>query len=556
MYCTDLLSTIKSSNNSFVRPPSPETEPPEPNDDLTARMNSILSFGHNSGDAVGRIYSNQKARNQSVPGSAQLFRNPTASSFTNNLSNFGPSSSGFTANDSGFMNDLNKKNVIYHKIHLEQDDEDDLQDNEQSSPLNSVSNSSFLNNNSSNLIYSKPVSAFKKEPISDDFGPSNPSNSFGEAPSIFSSSLGNGRRSKSYTNLSEMPYDDGGETSNDQFSSPFYQKPSFDRANKPTSLISELTHRPSLSVSTMREFSPIYGNYNTTGLKNLGNTCFMNAVIQCLFNVKMFSEHFISETYLKYINQNAKFGTKGELTEEFGVLMGQMDNRQVKHISPKDFRRVVGKHIAVYSGCEQQDSHEFLLILFEKLHADLNRAQILIKSQADIPDNLPSKEAIDRFWMSHVACNNSIISNLFEGLIMSTLECDTCQKKSNTFEVFSCLSLPIPNNSFSGSRCDLEDCLREFTKNERMCDEAAWECPNCKVKRPATKKTSIVKLPKVLIIHLKRYVRQGDQFDDFSIVKLIAFRLPPQVLLRRQMEAEDHHVRRLSDAEPESSPLH
>lgn len=468
-----------------------------------ARFSNIMPTSFNSGDAVGRIFSNQnKDRNQTVPGSAQLFRNPAATSFTNNLSNnFGPSTFN---NRSELTNELNKSKTIYHKIHLEQEEDDDVPDTEQSPPLNSNTlSNNFNNDHSSNFIYSKPISAFKKD---DEFRNDNASNSFGEAPSIFSSSLGSGRRSKSYTNLSEMPLGDESEPSSDQFSSPFYSKPSFDRSNKPTSLISDLgTHRPSLSASVMREFSPIYGtNYNTTGLKNLGNTCFMNAVIQCLFNVRMFSDYFISENYLKSINANAKFGTKGELAEEFGVLLGQMDNRQVKHISPKDFRRVVGRHIAVYSGCEQQDSHEFLLILFEKLHADLNRAQMIIKPPAEIPDNLPSKEAIDRFWMNHVACNNSIISNLFEGLIMSTLECDACQKKSNTFEVFSCLSLPIPNNNFSGSRCDLEDCLREFTKNERMCDEAAWQCPTCKVKRPATKKTSIVRLPKVLIIHLKR----------------------------------------------------
>lgn len=516
MFCTDATPSFKSSsNNSFARPPSPEEEALEPDykDDLIARMKNILVRpGFNSGDAVGRIYSNQNQdRSQSVPGSAQLFRNPAATNFTNNLSNnFGPSGSTFIANSrsnerSELTNDTSKK-TIYHKIHLEGEDENDVPDNDQSSPLNSSTlSNNYINDHSSNFFYSKPISAFKEEPtISNDFRNDNPSNSFGEAPSIFSSSLSSGRRSKSYTNLSELPLGDEGEPSSDQFSSSFYSKPSFDRSNKPTSLLSELgTHRPSLSASMMRDFSPIYGNYTTTtGLKNLGNTCFMNAVIQCLFNVRIFSDYFISKNFLKSINKNAKFGTKGELAEEFGVLLGEMNNPQVKHISPKDFRRVVGRHIAVYSGCEQQDSHEFLLILFEKLHADLN--QMMIKSPAEIPDNLPSKEAIDRFWMSHVACNNSIVSNLFEGLIMSTLECDACQKKSNTFEVFSCLSLPIPNNNFSGSRCDLEDCLREFTKNERMCDEAAWQCPTCKVKRPATKKTSIVRLPSVLIIHLKR----------------------------------------------------
>lgn len=427
-----------------------------------------------------------------IPGSAQLFRTPFPTNSSNNLSNnFNDSNNfgKFPPNEISSLNNSNQ-NVIYHKIYLE----DEESNHDQTSLNNNIYTSNLFDG--SPAYFSKPVSTFKNDSNTNSFRNDQFGSSFGEPPSIFSS---NNRRSKSYTNLSEMPLDDEDSNNDDDriISSTSNRLPNIDRSNKPT--MNGLTHRSSISASTPRDFSPIYGTtYHPTGLKNLGNTCFMNAVIQCLFNVKSFSNHFISKEYLTNINRNSKFGTRGELTEEFGVLMANMDDPNVKYISPKDFRRIVGKHISVYSGCEQQDSHEFLLILFEKLHADLNKAQIIKKTE--IPDSLDNREAVDRFWTNHLTNNDSIISELFEGLIMSTLECDICQKKSNTFEVFTCLSLPIPNNS----RCALEDCLKEFTKNENMCDEAAWLCPNCKTKQSATKKTSIVRLPKVLIIHLKR----------------------------------------------------
>lgn len=495
MHCTD--SSVQFSNSFDRQLDDQRTANLDYSNDLSVnKLNNVFnSLNAGDGDVVERIYSKNKERNSSIPGSAQFVRPAASSSFTNNLSNNFSSSTNSTSlltdDEDSSPQQSNDKKVIYHKIHFEKDDDN--------RSIDSKNSNNFLS--TTNKYFSKPVSAFKNEPTQTDF-----SSSFGEAPSIFSNNLNNGRRSKSYTNLTESlsPEDDEEESTFNHHYPALANKPSFDRTNKPNSLLNDITNRPSsLSASIYREFSPIYGtSYHPTGLKNLGNTCFMNAVIQCLFNVKHFSNYFISDTYLKHINRNSKFGTRGELTEEFGVLMGQMNNPQVKHISPKDFRRIVGKHISVYSGCEQQDSHEFLLILFEKLHADLNTS-LAIKTITEIPDTMPSKEAIERFWRDHLTNNNSIISKQFEGLIMSTLECDACQKKSNTFEVFTCLSLPIPIN-FSSSRCDLEDCLKEFTKNERMCDEAAWQCPTCKVKRPATKKTSIVKLPKVLIIHLKR----------------------------------------------------
>lgn len=86
---------------------------------------------------------------------------------------------------------------------------------------------------------------------------------------------------------------------------------------------------------------------------------------------------------------------------------------------------------------------------------------------------------------------------------MSTLTCTFCKGQSNTFEVFNCLSLPIP----STTRCHVRECLSHFSNPERI--EAAWECPRCKQKREADKKIVICKLPKMLIIHLKRFSLDG-----------------------------------------------
>lgn len=281
-------------------------------------------------------------------------------------------------------------------------------------------------------------------------------------------------------------------------------KPKFDRNLKPA-FNNEYVNAIRAQLNFGR--SPESSGKAITGLQNLGNTCFMNSVIQCLAYVPALFAYICSQNYLEHINFNSQYGSKGELAVELGALIERLNAHKHRYIEPKSFRECVVKHVG-FAGNEQQDSHEFMMMLFEKLHHDLNiHGKEKIKYQNGTNDdnniNIPRTTLGYQFWRRHLEMNKSIISDLFEGIFMSTLTCAHCQGQSNTFEVFNCLSLPIP----SESRCHLRDCLNHFSNPERI--EAAWECPRCKQKREADKKIVICKLPKVLIIHLKRFSLDG-----------------------------------------------
>ncbi|KAF0528275.1 cysteine proteinase [Gigaspora margarita] len=67
--------------------------------------------------------------------------------------------------------------------------------------------------------------------------------------------------------------------------------------------------------------------------------------------------------------------------------------------------------------------------------------------------------------------NSSIVVSLFQGQFCNRLMYMTCGKTSTSFDVFMCLSLPIPTNIKNIKRVDLEMCLKRFSFYEPFRDK-------------------------------------------------------------------------------------
>ncbi|XP_075362241.1 ubiquitin carboxyl-terminal hydrolase 8 isoform X5 [Mycteria americana] len=204
-------------------------------------------------------------------------------------------------------------------------------------------------------------------------------------------------------------------------------------------------------------------------------------------------------------NKSNFLGHKGEVAEEFGVIMKALWTGQYKYISPKDFKITIGKINDQFAGYSQQDSQELLLFLMDGLHEDLNKADNRKRYKEENNDHLDDFRAAELAWHKHKQLNESIIVALFQGQFKSTVQCLTCHKKSRTFEAFMYLSLPLA----STSKCTLQECLRLFSKEEKLTDNNRFYCSHCKTRRDSLKKIEIWKLPPVLLVHLKRFSYDG-----------------------------------------------
>ncbi|EDO18435.1 hypothetical protein Kpol_1032p28 [Vanderwaltozyma polyspora DSM 70294] len=253
----------------------------------------------------------------------------------------------------------------------------------------------------------------------------------------------------------------------------------------------------------------------TVGLENMGNSCYMNCIIQCLLSTHELSQIFLNNSYEKHINLNSKLGSKGVLAKYFARLVHTMYREgsfkrpleKNKPIQPIQFKMACGSINSLFKDNTQQDSQEFCQFLLDGLHEDLNQCganpplKELSEDAEKMREKLSMRIASSIEWERFLTTDFSVIVDLFQGQYASQLKCKVCGCTSTTYQTFSVLSVPVPHVS----SCHILDCFNEFTKVEKLGTDELWSCPTCKKKQPSTKKLTITRLPRNLIIHLKRF---------------------------------------------------
>tara|TARA_X000000950_G_C13810850_1_gene617564 strand:+ start:175 stop:1173 length:999 start_codon:yes stop_codon:yes gene_type:complete len=244
-----------------------------------------------------------------------------------------------------------------------------------------------------------------------------------------------------------------------------------------------------------------YSELGNVGLRNLGNTCYLNSIIQCLSHLLVFhpkNKNFMEECQ----NINNK-----SLIYEWLILQKYIWSNKSQNviIEPKIFisRFIDDCNIndSFFESFEQNDASEFLIIFLNFLHKSIICGMDIVSKNKH--ENSEVQNIIDnsqKCWLRFYKNDYSYIVEKFHSQLLNFTTCTNCGYYTTNHDPIQIITLDIDNETKS-----LYDCLNNYTSEFTLDDNNMWTCDKCKIKVLTKKKTLLWKTSDIIIICLKKF---------------------------------------------------
>lgn len=256
-----------------------------------------------------------------------------------------------------------------------------------------------------------------------------------------------------------------------------------------------------------------------TGMSNLGNSCYLNSVMQVVFTIPDFIERYVkksddifnsspSDPVNDFNVQMAKLGA-GLWSGKYSSIGEDSLDTGESGIKPTMFKNLIGKNHPDFSTKQQQDAQEFLLHLFTVIERN-SRGQSnptdAFKFQIeDRVECLSSKKVKysyrDEFLLPlPIPLENA--TNLDE---VRRYEEDKLLAESE--------GRKMPDDSLVRPKISLQSCLEKFAEPEKV---EQFYSTALNDKTTASKRARMSTMPDYLVLHLKKFTLR----EDWTSIKL------------------------------------
>ncbi|KAJ5079105.1 ubiquitin carboxyl-terminal hydrolase [Anaeramoeba ignava] len=214
------------------------------------------------------------------------------------------------------------------------------------------------------------------------------------------------------------------------------------------------------------------------GFQNIGNTCFLSSVFQCLLRT-----------------QFSQIQSIGSLSQSIFNLFSQTSLL----FDPTQFFDVFHKLSPTFHLGNQEDAHLFLTQLFFQLNQEIKRlSKEMMESKTNCNQESISNE--NENLQRNVRVNQLILGQ-FVSQIQTTIKCSQCKGIKENIEPFLTIVLPLTQ---CRHQVNLTYLIDSYFSKSRLKKQDQVFCSSCDEKRNSDLQRKIITLPRYLIFFIQR----------------------------------------------------